>query len=182
MNLRDFNPTVKPPVAQVEQLKHEIYTLGTSFRQVSSESGLSVDTVKSLIVGNNVEQATAARLESYLKALSRNEFYSTRSIRKHVAGEMSGQKMKLERTYYALNRELWREYKVTTMHPDKFAKLDRRHKIVRCNMEERRAKLALMSKHKPFIDQHRVWLVDGWTYWRWKYYLKKRMAAASGVV
>ena len=132
--------------------------------------------------GNKVEQATAARLESYLKALARNEFYATRSLKHFEKGFLSGQNKKLERNFYALNQELWKEYKLTIMHPDKFAKLDRRHKMIRLNIEERKAKLALISKHKAFIDRFRVWLADGWSYWRWRRYLKERMAEKSGVV
>lgn len=176
MTLRDLNPTVHPPVEHVEQLKTEVYTLGTSIRQVSSESGLSIETVKSILAGNKVEQVTAARLDAYLKALARNAFHSTRALARFQKGAMSGKGQRLERAYYALNRELWKEYRMTTMHPDDFAKLNRREQYGELLKKERMAKAALMAKHKPFIDRFRVWLADGWTYWRWKSYLRIRMS------
>lgn len=175
MSLRDSHPTVTLPVSQVEQLKTEIYTLGTSIRQVSGESGLSMDTVKSILNGNKVESSTAARVDSYLKALARNAFHSTRAMTKFQAGAMSGKGQRLNRAYYALNKELWREYKMTTMRPDDFAKLTRREQYTELLKKERMAKAALMDRHKGFIDRFRVWLADGWTYWRWKSYLKVRM-------
>ena len=109
--------TVNPPVSQVERLKQEVYTLGTSVRQVSGESGLSIDTVKSILAGNKVEQSTAARFEAYLKALARNEFHTARSLKRFDVGAMAGPGRRLERHYYALNKELWVEYKRTTLHP-----------------------------------------------------------------
>lgn len=175
-NLRALNPTVHPPVAQVEQLKSEIYTLGTTIRQVSSESGMSMDTVKSILNGNKVEQATAARLDAYLKALARNAFHATRSLGQFQKGALSGKHQRLDRAYYALNRELWKEYKLTTMRPDDFAKLPRHEKMAELLKKERMAKAALMAQYKPFIDRFRVWLADGWTYWRWKSYLRIRMS------
>lgn len=179
MNLRALNQTVKPPVAHLDQLKHEVYTLGTSMRQVSSESGMSTETVKSILSGNNVEQSTAARLAGYLTALARNEFHATRELKRYSKGHMSGPAMKLERKYYAMNKELWREYRITTMHPDDFAKLDRRKKLLELLKKERMLKVALMSKHKPFIERYRVWMADGWSYWRWRSYLKERIAKAA---
>jgi hypothetical protein len=177
--IRDLKPAVTPLLSHVEQLKHEVYTLGTSIRQVSSESGMSPETVKSILAGNNVEQTSAARLEAYLKALARNEFYATRSLKHFDAGAMSGQANRLSRLYYALNRELWDAYKLTSLHPDKFAKLTRRQKLCEFNNKDRMAKLALLSAHKPFIEQHRIWFADGWNYWRWKNYLKRRQTAAT---
>lgn len=174
-NLRDTHPTVTLPVAHVEQLKTEIYTLGTSIRQVSGESGLSTDTVKSILNGNKVEQTTAARLDAYLKALARNAFHNTRATIKFPKGMMAGKAMRLNRAYYAINKELWKEYKLTTLHPDDFAKLPRREQYAELLKKERMAKAALMDRHKPFIDRFRVWLADGWTYWRWKSHLKVRM-------
>lgn len=179
MNVRDLNPAVKVPVALLDQLKQEIYTLGTSFRQASSESGLSTDTIKSILAGNNVEQSTAARLEAYLKALARNEFAAVRNLKRFDAGAMAGPGRRMERAYYALNKELWKEYKLTSLHPDAFAKLDRRHQQVELLKKERMAKLALMSKHKPFIDQRRLWIPDAWSYWRWRSFLAQKMAGAA---
>ena len=174
--------TVLPPVAHLDQLKMEVYTLGTTMRQVSSESGMSVDTVKALLLGSHVEQSTAARLEAYLKALARNEFSAVRSLKKYEKGALSGQGKKLERKYYALHAELWREYKFSKgPHPDNFTKLDRRHKFIAINIEERDCKLHLMARHKGFIDRFRVWFADGWTYWRWKSYLKKKIADKSAI-
>ena len=167
--------TVRPPVAHIDQLKHEVYTLGTSFRRVSSESGLSTDTIKSILNGNDCEQSTAARLEAYLKALSRNEFSAVRNLKRFERGTLSGQNKALERRAYAVNTELWREYGLKSINFEKFMRLNRRQRIIRANIEERTAKLALMQKYRAFIDTHRVWLADGWSYWRWKYYLMYRM-------
>lgn len=178
-SLRDLNPTVAPPVGQVEQLKHEVYTLGTPIRQVSSESGLSIDTVKSLLAGNNCERHTAARLEGYLKALARNEFHAVRGLKRLERGHLSGKANKLLRTYYAIQRELWVEYKITSLHQDKFARLTRREQFLELLKKERTAKAALMNKYRPFIDRYRVWLADGWNYWRWRSYLKARILAAG---
>ena len=175
--------TVLPALAEVDQLKHEVYTLGASFRRVSSESGLSTDTVKSILAGNRVEQSTCARLSAYLKALARNEFFAVRETKRFDKGALSGPGLRLDRLYYALHAELWREYKSSKgPHPDNFRKLDRRRKIIAVNIEERDAKLRLMEKHKPFIDRFRVWLPDGWSYWRWKSALRVKMGQRPGIV
>ena len=180
MNIRDLKPTVKPAPAHIEQLKHEVYTLGTSFRQVSSESGLSIETVKSLIEGNNVEMATAARLEAYLKAIARNEFNAARSLKRFDKGHMSGPKNRMFRAYYSIKQELWHEFKFSCMHHDSFMKLDRRHQFLEIDRKQRTAKIHLMNRHKPFIDRFHVWMPDGWSYWRWKTFLKLKILEKGG--
>lgn len=172
--------TVKPAPSILEQLRHEVYTLGTAIRQVSSESGMPETTVKSILMGNNVEKSTEARLIAYLKALSRNEFAAVRSLRKYEKGALSGKLKTLDRRYYAINKELWREYRRTCMHPDDFAKLSRVDKLIQLNRDDRNAKLLLMKKYEGFIATNRVWLADGWNYWRWKRKLKDLMGESFG--
>lgn len=170
MLIRQIKPTVLPARALTDQLKHEIYAVGTPVRQVSSECGLSVDALRSVLQGNKVEESTVARLEAYMKALARHEFHASRLARLQERDRMD----KWDRRYYAYDKELYRVYKEQTMKLENFKKKPKREKLTLLNEYDYKAKRYLLNANKPFIDQHRIWFPDGWTYWRWKGFLEEK--------
>jgi hypothetical protein len=171
--IRDRLPTVSPPRQLVDQLKHEVYTVGTSLTRAAEESALSVATIKSLLQGNNVEQATVARLDAYIKALARNEFYQGRSRKHKEKGILS----RHDRWFYAYKMELWKVYQVNAYRLEQFQALDRRKKLIHLNHEDYICKQRLMQKFKPDIERHRIWMPDSWSYFRCKRFLADKLKA-----
>jgi hypothetical protein len=171
--IRVLKPAVAPPKALVEGLKHEVYTVGTSIRQVSTECGMDVETVKRLLQGLNVEQATVGRLEAYLKALARNEFYATRSVKHRESGKLE----RLDSRFWAYSSEMWKVYKISSMRLERFQTFERRKKLVWLNHADYVCKRTLMEKFKPQMERFRVWLPDAWSYFRCKRFLANKLAA-----